>query len=144
MAKASFYQNYYELIAYYQYIEMHLRGICAALLADEEKGWLDQLDDIETDPLGKTIQKIQALQTTCKTTLFTQDDFDALDLLRHSRNYWVHQCFIGDKPVIIRNDGTVKRAEHAAKLIKDLDAAITWDKKITEIERPLLPNHVPL
>ena len=122
---------------------MRLRGICALLLADEEKGWFDLLDDLEMDPLGKTIQKIQALQGTSNMPLFSQDDYDALDKLRKTRNYWVHQCFIGATPVIVRNDGSVKSPEHAIRLAKDLEEAKDWEEKITNIEHSLLPKHIP-
>ena len=41
MKQADFYKNYCELITYYQCIEVHLKGLCALLLADEEIGWDD-------------------------------------------------------------------------------------------------------
>lgn len=164
MATFDFRKTYCELLAYYQYIEMHLRGIYAALLADDERNWFDRLDDYETDPLGIMIQKIESLQAkrpeesvTLIESLhleqpkkyFTQSDIEELNSLRQSRNYWVHQCFIGDKPVIIRRDGTVKRQKHAERLENDLKNAIAWDKKITDIENkviedmPIYSNYEP-
>ena len=57
MTKTEFREKHSELIEYYQYIEMRLKGICATLLADEERGWFERLEDYESDPLGKLIKQ---------------------------------------------------------------------------------------
>ena len=40
MTENDFRFKHSELIEYYQYIEMRLKAICAAILADEEKSWI--------------------------------------------------------------------------------------------------------
>ncbi len=52
MTESDFRFKHSELIEYYQYIEMHLKAICAGFLADEEKGWFERLSDYETDSFG--------------------------------------------------------------------------------------------
>ena len=47
MTESEFRFKYSELIEYYQYIEMRLKGICATILVltDEDKGWFERLSD---------------------------------------------------------------------------------------------------
>ena len=130
MKQADFYKNYCELITYYQCIEDHLKGLCASLLADEERGWFDRLADYESDPLGKMIQEIKSLQAKKNCFLFSPEEFEALNTIRQSRNFWVHQCFIGYSHVTFRNG--IVRAPYGGKLAADLNEAIDWDLKITE------------
>ena len=39
MTETEFRVNHSTIIEYYQYIEMRLKVICAALLSDEERNW---------------------------------------------------------------------------------------------------------
>ena len=41
MTEADFRFKHSQLIGYYQFIEWRLKAICAAMLADEEKGWFE-------------------------------------------------------------------------------------------------------
>lgn len=136
MTETDFRFKHSELIEYYQLIEMRLKGICAALLADEERDWFDRLADHESDPLGQLVKKLQELQVQKQIILLSKDGFDALNELRKTRNYWVHQCFGGHKPIVF-NKGEVKRPECAIKIVSDLKDAIEWDEKLTEIMRSL-------
>ncbi len=135
MKQTDFYKNYCELITYYQCIEDHLKGLCASLLADEERSWFDRLADYESDPLGKMIQEIKSLQAKKDCFLFSPEEFEALNTIRQSRNFWVHQCFIGYSHVTFRNG--IVRAPYGGKLVADLNEAIDWDLKIIEKGRSL-------
>ena len=139
MKQTDFYKNYCELITYYQCIEVHLKGLCALLLADEERGWFDRLEDYESDPLGKMIQEIQSLQVKKNCVLFSPEEFEALNTIRQSRNLWVHQCFVGYSHVTFRNG--IVRAPYGEMLAADLNEAIYWDQKITEIGHTLFQQH---
>ena len=130
MTETEFRVKHSELIAYYQFIEFKLKAICADLLANEERGWIERLDDYETEPLGQMIHKIRTLQAKKQMSLFTQEDFDALDALRQSRNYWVHQCFHN---VTFRRNGELKTTNNAIKLCSDLDNAIYWEERLSNI-----------
>jgi len=136
VTKPEFREKHSELIEYYQYIEMHLKGICAEILADQERDWYDRLNDYESDPFGKLVMQIKALQSQKQLALFSESDFEALENLRKARNYWVHQCFCGDTPVIFRK-GNVRNPKHAQELSCALDDAIDWDKRITNVMRSL-------
>ena len=63
MTETEFRLRYSELIEYYQYIEERLKYICAQLLADEDKDWFNRLNELESDPFGMLIRKIQQENT---------------------------------------------------------------------------------
>ena len=110
---------------------MHLKSICAAILTDEEKSWLERLNDYETDSFGTLIKKIIEIQEQKQINLLSKDDLSQLDSLRKTRNYWVHQCFSLPNPIIFKKD-ELKINEYATKIITDLNDAIKWDEEITK------------
>ena len=87
---------------------MRLKSICAALLANDDKCWYERLEDYESDAMGKLIRCIWTIQAEKKKELFSKDDFDELDGLRDTRNYWAHECFAGNCPICFKN-GEVKK-----------------------------------
>lgn len=131
MTENDFRFKHSELIEYYQYIEMHLKGICAAILADEEKSWIERLDDYESDSFGTLLKRIKEIQEQKHINVLTKDDLTQLDRLRITRNYWAHQCFGGKQPVIFKKE-RVNRNDYATKIITDLDEAIEWDEKLAK------------
>ena len=139
MTEEVFRTRHSEIVEWYQYIEMHLKGICAALAMDEDKSWFNSLDDFDSDPLGKLILKIKILQEEKKINLFSDSDFDSLDALRRSRNYWIHQCFSADHHVIFKR-GIVRDVEFAKKINEDLRDAMDWEEKIVEKAREVIPK----
>ncbi len=130
MTETEFRQQHSKLIGWYQLIEMRLRGICAALLSDEDRTWFDGLEIYETDALGKLIHEIQALQSKKQIEVLTLEEIKILSAIREERNYWVHQCFIGD---ITFSHGLLRKPEKAKNLCRDLQSAIEWDEKLTNI-----------
>lgn len=60
MTEVEFRVKHSELIEYYQLIEMHIKGICAALGVDKENSWFDKRDDFEADPMGKLLKKLKS------------------------------------------------------------------------------------
>ena len=98
-------------------------------------GQVDRLEDYESDPLGKMIQEIQSLQVKKNCVLFSPEEFEALNTIRQSRNFWVHQCFVGYSHVTFRNG--IVRAPYGEKLATDLNEAIDWDQKIIEVKHSI-------
>lgn len=137
MTESDFRFKHSELIEYYQYVEMRLKFICSGLLADEEKVWFERLSDYENDSFGCLLKKIKEIQKQKKVNLFKEDDFSKLDDLRKTRNYWAHQCFGGQTPIVFKDD-KVKRNEYAIKIVSDLDEAIEWNEKLTEIGKQII------
>lgn len=136
MTETDFRFKHSELIQYYQLIEMRLKSICAALLADEEKGWYKRLEDYESDSMGGLIRNIWTIQDQKKMNLFSKDDIDVLDNLRNTRNYWAHECFGGEHPVCFKK-GEVKNPEHTKRIIFDYETAVEWDEKLADIFKAL-------
>ena len=139
MTEADFRIQYCELMEYYQLIEMRCRGICAAILADDKKGWYERLADYEKDPLGTLIKHINELQKQKQIPIFTRDDLLELARVRNSRNYWAHQCFAGNEPIIF-SKGVVKRKHAVSQLRFDLQDAIEWDEKLADVAGELIHN----
>ena len=139
MTESEFRIIHSELIAYFQYIEMHMRGICAALLKNEEKSWFQRLEDYDMDPLGKLIQKLKDIQIEKSIELFSEGEFNELDELRKKRNYWVHQCFVGTSPIVFPRK-KVKHPEHEKMIVSDLHEAKKWEDTLTMIERKFLSD----
>ena len=140
MTEAEFRIKHSQLIEYYQSIEWRLKGICAAILADEEKGWFERLDDYETDAFGALVKTVQSIQKGKHITLLTQEDAASLNALRQDRNYWVHMCFIGNNDQelpITFNKGELKRSTFAQRLTRSLTNAIEWDEKLVKISKQL-------
>ena len=133
MTETEFRVKHSELIEYYQLIEMRLKGICAAVLADEEKGWFERLSDYDSDPFGKLLKLIKDLQKEKDISVFAQEELDALNQLRLCRNYWVHQCFACAERITFKK-GEVAKKGAAVQLHRDYEDAFEWDKKLTETE----------
>ena len=132
MTETEFRFKHSELIEYYQLIEMRLKTLCVVILADEEKSWFESLNDYETDSFGTLVKKITELQEQKNVYPLSKDDLSQLNDIRKTRNYWAHQCFGGQRPIIFNND-KLKNQEYAAKINSDLDEAIKWDEKLTKI-----------
>ena len=136
MTETQFRVKHSELIGYYQFIEIHLKGICADLLADKDRGWFARLDDYETDTMGKMIQTLRKTQAQKKVEFFSSEDFDALEELRKRRNFWIHLCFI-DYVHISFKKGVLKHPEHAKWIVDDFFNAQELDEKLVEIGRSI-------
>lgn len=142
MTETEFRFKHSQLIEYYQYVEMRLRFICAALLADEERTWFERLDDYGADPMGKLIWKLDEIQKSIGSGFLSEEDIAELNELRANRNYWCHQAFSGDFHVTFRRDAVkremvLRRPEYAKKIADDLNAAIEWDEKLTNVSRAI-------
>ncbi len=75
MTETEFRSIHSEIIEYYQYIEMRLKFICAALLPDGEKSWVERIDDYDSDPFGTLLHKIKEVQTQRRVEVLKEDDF---------------------------------------------------------------------
>lgn len=138
MTEKDFRAMHSELIGYYQLIEMRLKGICAAFITDNREDWHQKLGDYRCNPFGLLVYKITEIQNREHISVLEQEDLAALDSLRETRNYWVHQCFGGDEPICFSRQGELKRPIYAQRLKADLRDAIEWDQKLTDISCRLL------
>ena len=139
MTETEFRINHSRIIEYYQYIEMRLKVICAELLSDEEQNWFERLNKYESDPLGKLIRKIKAIHRQKNIDLLTSEDFETLEHIRESRNYWVHQCFAAPEHVTIRKK-MVRNPKYAERIMEDLAVAETMDQVLADKVHILSPS----
>ncbi len=137
MTETEFRVQHSTLIEYYQYIEMRLKGICSAIHQDRLIEWYKHLDEYGEDSFGKLLIKVRTAQEQKQCFLLSDDDFRDLDRMRQARNYWCHQCFGGDAPLIIKN-GFVKQSECIIRLVSDLNDAIEWDEKLANKLRTIV------
>ncbi|MBR5114413.1 MAG: hypothetical protein IK101_03860 [Oscillospiraceae bacterium] len=121
------------IIEYYQLIEMRLKGICAAINMDGNKGWIERLDDYEEDPMGKLLIRIQKDQKQQGHEYIKIEEIHQLDKLRERRNYWCHQCFGGSENYLHIKRGEVLPDSLAQNIKTDLNEALSWDEKLTGI-----------
>lgn len=133
MTETQFRVKYSELIGHYQFIEIHLKEICAELLADKDRGWFKRLDDYETDTMGEMIRKLRTIQAQKKVEFFSSENFEELEALRKRRNFWIHLCFIDYVHVSFKKNGDIKHPEHAKWIIDDFFNAQEWNEKLVEI-----------
>lgn len=140
MTETEFRVKHSEVIEYYQYIEMRLRFICSAIISDDLQEWFSRLGDYDADPMGKLIKTLRELQKEKNCEWLSPEDFESLDEIRKSRNYWSHECFIGLKQahVAFNRKGLLKHSFHSKKIISDLQKAIEWDEKLTEISSKMI------
>lgn len=132
-----------ELIEYYQYIEMHLKGICADYLQNEDKDWFESLEEYQSDPFGSLIKKIENIQKNIKNPALTPTDMQELNKMRKERNYWVHECYGGKNSVGFFPNGEMKRKENAVRIKQALNDASTWNEKLTETGRKIRGGRTP-
>ena len=132
MTETEFRIKHSELIGYYQLIEMRLKGLCARVFTDELDVWIQKMDQYCDDSFGELLVQIRKVQKQTNIFFLSQADLQELDDLRLARNYWVHQCFGGNEPVVFSHH-TVKKPENARRLERDLQSAIAWDNKLTEV-----------
>ena len=133
MTETEFRVKHSQLIEYYQSIEEKLKYICANLMADEQNEWFRNLNDVESDPFGMLVTRIQSIQAQKKTILLSPEDIDSLNKLRNTRNYWVHQCFGGLWSSVIFKKGELKNPEYGKRILNDLSEAIEWERKLVDI-----------
>ena len=136
MTEEQFRIKHSELIAYYQYIEFHLKALCADLVTDENKSWFEHLNEYEADSFGAMLRELKGLCLQSRPDLFSEESLNALEALRERRNYWVHQCFIWN-PTIVFRKGILKHPVHGRMLETDLRDAIERDERIVEIIRSI-------
>ena len=135
MKEEEFRTNHSLIIEYYQYIELRLKGICAAITADGDKGWIERLDDYEGDPLGKLLKELLKVQKQQGREYIKIEEIRQLDILRERRNYWCHQCFGGNESHLYIKKGEVLPDITAKEVKEDLNEAVFWDEKLTEFYR---------
>ena len=78
------------LIEQYQWIEFDLEGLYAAI-SDEPFG--EAIREIEKDSIGGVVREIRKIEKEKNITVFADEEYQELDMLRERRNFWCHVCY---------------------------------------------------
>ena len=118
-----------------------MKCLCAALSSDEGANWFQKLDDYDSDPLGKMIQLLQAVQQQKHLEILTPAELLSLNDLRENRNWWVHQCFTDTEKHVTFNKGKLRKPVYEDMLKRDFEKASKWEDKITEIGQAVVDKY---
>lgn len=124
------------LIEQYQWIEFDLEGLYA-FLSDEP--FHKAIRQIEKDAIGGVVWEIKKIENQRDITVFSRDEYEALDQIRERRNFWSHECYTESydrQTGVPRNANllamdlkTAERVLGRLRQIKDRYAAEYRDKK---------------
>ena len=119
------------LIEQYQWIEFDLEGLYAAI---SDEPFCEALREIEKDSIGGVVREIKKIEKEKNITVFSDDEYEVLDLLRERRNFWSHACYT--EP---RDKNNVP--QNAQKLSADLQNAEDFLERLREIKDAHMEKH---
>lgn len=114
------------LIEQYQWIEFDLEGLYAAL---SDEPFYEALREIERDSIGGVVREIQKIEKEKNITIFSDEEYQQLDMLRERRNFWSHVCYT---EAYDKNTGVPRNAK---MLSTDLQKAETFLAHLRKIKR---------
>ena len=79
-----------KLIEQYQWIEFDLEGLYAAI---SDEPFCEALREIEKDSIGGVVREIKRIEKEKNIVIFSEDEYQELDMLRERRNFWSHVCY---------------------------------------------------
>ena len=113
------------LVEHYQFIEVHLEGIYAAV---SNKSFAEALKDVEKDGLGGILRDIQWLERKKKIDVLTDEECDRLRHIFERRNFWCHSCYT-ELAFDLKTGGPAK-VQDAQRMLEDLKTAEVWREKL--------------
>lgn len=121
------------VMEHYQFIEMHLEGIYAALSG---KGLYDGLKDVEKYSISKIIRLIQEQESRLAKRVISDSEYKDLKAVCLNRNFWVHNCYTD--MVFDRKTGAPKKEADIKRLNYDIKAAEQIREFLYERKKELL------
>ncbi len=119
------------LIEHYQYIEMHLEGIYAALSG---KHFYQGLKEVERATLYRLLISIEEIEGS--TPVFTDEQKEELKKLFGRRNFWVHECYT--KMTFDHKTDDIKAQPDKDMFEEDIRKAELMRNSLFEIKRKLM------
>lgn len=120
------------LIEQYQFIELHLEGIYAAVSG---KDFISALDDVELSNIGKLVFEIQKIENQTNISVIPIEVYNRIDESRLRRNYWCHNCFVD---MAFKPNGDPQKEKDISTLKRDLREAEELREILFEIKRSIL------
>ena len=124
----------------YQYMEMHLKGICEAISSVDAEGWLKRLDVNKHNPLHELIDGLEKKMKETGNHCLSKQEIAKLREVLKRRNYWCHECFKADNHVIFKgckesNEKVIRDSQYADDIAFDLKTAEEWNIRLGEVFR---------
>ena len=113
------------LIEQYQWIEFDLEGLYAAI---SDEPFCEALREIEKDSIGGVVREIKKIEKEKNIVIFSEDEYQELDMLRERRNFWSHACYTE------AYDKITGVPRNAQMLSADLRRAETFLKQLRKIK----------
>lgn len=114
------------LIEQYQWIEFDLEGLCAAI---SDEPFCEAIREIERDSIGGVVREIKKIEREKNMTIFSDDEYQELDMLRERRNFWSHACYT---EAYDKNTGVPRNAQ---MLSTDFEKAESFLKRLRKIKK---------
>ena len=129
MTKQEFQIIHSEIIEHFQIIEFNLKKMCSLfkclIFKDNSfERYMALFSKIENDTIGYLIAELKKLQKEADVTIFSDSDYELLEKVRKSRNYWCHNCF---EDIIFSVRGIVKNKNKEQKALNELKFARNSD-----------------
>lgn len=122
------------VMEHYQFIEMHLEGIYAALSG---RSFYEGLKEVERYNISRIIIMIQEQEKRNNKRVILDSEYEDLRSIYQRRNFWTHSCYIN--MVFDRKTGGPKKESDIRQLYQDTREAeqmrdILFEKKIKLME----------
>lgn len=127
------------LIEHYQYIELHLEGIYAAVCG---KPLLEGLKEVEKDGLSGILRDILRVERERDIDVLSDGECEQLRQLFSRRNFWCHSCY--HELVFDRKTGGLANIADVELLHRDLETAEQWRDRLDGKKRRLLEQKMRL
>jgi hypothetical protein len=115
------------LIEQYQWIESDLEGIYAAI---SDEPFCQALREIEKDSIGGVAREIKKIEKEKNIVIFSEEEYQELDILRERRNFWCHVCYT---EAYDKNTGAPRNAQDLATDLWKAEAFLGRLRQIKEI-----------
>lgn len=113
------------LIEQYQWIEADLEGLYAAI---SDEPFCQALREIEKDSIGGVVREIKKIEREKNIVIFSEEEYQELDILRERRNFWSHACYTEARD---KNTGTPR---NSSMLSTDSRRAETFLERLRKIK----------
>ena len=128
------------LMEHYQFIEMHLEGIYAAL---SERSFYEELMEVERYNISRIIIMIQEQEKRNRKRVILDSEYEDLQAIYQRRNFWTHSCYTN--MIFDRKTGGPKKEADIRRLYQDTRKAeqmreLLFEKKI-ELMKIIRDNH---
>lgn len=114
------------LIEQYQWIEFDLEGLYAAI---SDEPFCEALQEIEKDSIGGVVREIKKIEKEKNIVIFSEDEYQELDMLRERRNFWSHACYT---EAYDKSTGIPRNAKMLSTDLREAETFLEHLRKIKE------------